>query len=829
MHRTNAPRRIAAITALASLFLLPAPARADIAPPEQAPGSNIQPAGATQVQMAAERVVIEVLRVKGARDTGLPVANVVASFTMRNTGNAAETMTVRFPLSDPSGQGDGFGGHPEIEQVIVTVNGKRTPTRVVTTPNPRSGSEPPIRWAAFDVTFPPGEDVAIDVRYILQSTGYMPYGRFKYILETGAGWAGPIGLATFVVKLPYPANGENVVLGRSTPGGQFSGDEVRWTFKDLEPTEQDNFYVTVLAPSVWERILEARRRTEATPKSAAAWRELAQAYLSAVYGRYSPEIGANFVPLIEEAYRRAQENDPTSAQLHAEWAQALLSLYPPILELDPIIVEKIFAALKAAFERDPSNPLAQKVLSEMRDWLTQRAASAGAEAETAKKQLEKLEQIVRQTGAAQFAATPTAGPTAGLAEATATSTPVATPLTTITATVAPTATPAATIEATVPSTPAAEPSPTAEAAAPATEPVVSSSIVTSTTETGTVITATTVSTATTTLTDTVTSQPVVVITVQESRTVTETAGITGTVPATVTEASATTIITTTPSEAAGIVITATVVTTATKALDETGAVRPESPGVITSTTVTTATTEASPFDPTRPATVTVIVAQTTISPTVTITRPAETGEPTTVETTVTSSVVSTATTGIAEPGALPSTSIITETEVVTTTIEPARTEGAAPVINVITETTVVTATVDSSGAITLGTPVTVVVTGAPTEIAVTPQATATNTPEPAATPVAPPTSEATALAEVATPAPVAEATPAAPAATAPPAGQGLQPATWFALLLTYAAGGAAVYGIHSVMIRRDRQRAEQRTESQNQVLDSTTDQPPADL
>lgn len=94
--------------------------------------------------------------------------------------------------------------------------------------------------------------------------------------------------------------------------------------------------------------------------------------------------------MLEEAYRRAQERDPTSAQLHAEWAQALLDLYPPILELDLTAAEKIFAALKAAFERDPSNPLAQRVLSDIWDWLMQRAKSTGAEAERARKQLEVL-------------------------------------------------------------------------------------------------------------------------------------------------------------------------------------------------------------------------------------------------------------------------------------------------------------------------------------------------------------------------------------------------------------------------------------------------------
>lgn len=606
MKRIAARHRIAAVAASISLILPATPVQADIAPPEQAPGSNIQPEGTTQVQMAAERVTIAVLRVKGARDTDLPVANVVASFTMRNTGNAPETMTVRFPLSDPDGRGDGFGSHPEIEQLIVAVNGKRLPTRVVTTTNPTGASEPPIRWAAFEVTFPPGKDVVINVQYILQSTGYPPYGRFKYILETGAGWYGPIGLATFVLKLPYPANEENVVLGRSTPGGQFFGDEVRWTFKDIEPTEQDNFYVTVLAPRVWEHILEARRRAQARPKSAAAWRELAQAYLSAIYGKYGVEIGGKFVPLIEEAYRRAQENDPASAQLHAEWAQALLNLYPPILELNPTAVEKILAALKAAFERDPSNPLAQRVLSDIRDWLARRAEAADAETETAKKQLEALAQIVRDTGADQFAATPTATSSPRLPDATAT-----------------------------PAIP--ETTPTTEAISPTTEPITSSVVATATTEVGLVITSTAISTVATTLTD--------------------------------------------------------------------------------------------------------------------------------------------------------------------------------------------TATVNPSRVITPGGQIVVTVTGAPPTSSAATQMATTDTPEPVATPMMPPTRGAITGAEAATPASASEATPAAQETTAPAARQGEEPAIWLMLLLTYIAGGAAVYSIHSLMIQRERTRAAQDESSSDQSTEQATNSP----
>jgi len=432
MQRTYRSLCIAAALALLAIPLPLPSARADIAPPEQAPGSAIQPEGGTRVQMVAERVVIEVLRVKGQRQVSLPTASVKAMFTMRNMGEAVERLAVRFPLTDLSGRGDGMGGHPEIEEVAIAVNNRPAPVRVITMTNPYEPTFPPVKWAVFNAAFPPGQDVQITVEYILQSTGYPPYGRFKYILETGAGWDGPIGSAEFILRLPYQANQQNVLLGQSTPGGGFAGREVRWRFKDIEPQQEDNFYVTVMAPGVWQRILDARRQAEARPGSAAAWRELAQAYLGAISGKYGPEQGAEFVPLVEEAYRRAQESDPGSAQLHAELAQALLSLYPPIFEINPEIADKILAALRAAFERDPGNALAQKVAADLREWLSRLAEASGAEGEAARAQLEQLEQLVKQTGADKLAPTPTMLPgPPGTPEAAATpsgaGTPEATP------------------------------------------------------------------------------------------------------------------------------------------------------------------------------------------------------------------------------------------------------------------------------------------------------------------------------------------------------------------------------------------------------------------
>ncbi len=90
------------ILALATgLFFPSQPARADIAPPAEPPGSNISPGESTQVQMLAETVQIQVQPVGYQSRPRLAVefalASVKASFVMRNQGQAAEQLQVRFP------------------------------------------------------------------------------------------------------------------------------------------------------------------------------------------------------------------------------------------------------------------------------------------------------------------------------------------------------------------------------------------------------------------------------------------------------------------------------------------------------------------------------------------------------------------------------------------------------------------------------------------------------------------------------------------------------------------------------------------------------------
>ena len=370
-HRVN-PERKAGLAALlaALLFAFAASATtgfADVAPPRQPPGSNISPAeGTTQVRMQAEEVV---LHISGSDDKAL--AEVRCEFIMRNTGEAAEQMQVRFPLADPGGEGNGFGQYPEVRDFQAGINGKEVATGILTTENPTGAERPSIRWATFDATFPPGEEVRIRVLYKTDGTGYPPAQQFSYILETGAGWKDSIGSADISVRLPYTATSENVLHyseGQTTPGGSFDGNFVRWHWDDLEPTRESNLEVTVLAPATWEAVLEARAATEASPTDPQTWVRLAGAYEAATTSRYPIFDGDPFATFSHEAYEHAIGLKPNDAQLHADfaalmWDQLAVQAFPE--EGDPWIA-RILNEISAALALDPQNKTGRDLYEEMR-------------------------------------------------------------------------------------------------------------------------------------------------------------------------------------------------------------------------------------------------------------------------------------------------------------------------------------------------------------------------------------------------------------------------------------------------------------------------------
>lgn len=115
------------------------------------------------------------------------------SFTMHNDGMADENIQAQFPLSNWDGSGDGSFEFPEIEKLVVEVDGKRTPT--IRRLEPLT-ADTEVAWAVFDVTFSANKDVVINVTYTDRATGYPLDAEFYYILQIGeAGQAGMDQLA----------------------------------------------------------------------------------------------------------------------------------------------------------------------------------------------------------------------------------------------------------------------------------------------------------------------------------------------------------------------------------------------------------------------------------------------------------------------------------------------------------------------------------------------------------------------------------------------------------------------------------------------------------
>ena len=318
--------------ALFSTLLVFIPARADVAPPESPPGTNIVPGSdTTQVRMVAEVVTMTVLSQPAGNSVGQ--AKTDAAFLMRNQGATAENIEVRFPLTFLDGRDNGFGQFPEITDIQISVNGKTVPTRRIE--SAAAGAANPTPWAAFNVNFPPGQDVPITVIYTADGFGYEPYFALRYVLETGAGWNGTIGTADVIVKLPYAASPKNVLLdetsgfSQTTPGAQLAGNEIHWHFTDFEPTSANNIEVTLLQPSVWRKVLDETANTTKNPNDGEAWGRLGKVYKEIVRQRAfrADPAGIEMYQLSTLAYGQAVNILPDDALWHYGFADLLWTHY----------------------------------------------------------------------------------------------------------------------------------------------------------------------------------------------------------------------------------------------------------------------------------------------------------------------------------------------------------------------------------------------------------------------------------------------------------------------------------------------------------------------
>ena len=317
---------------------------ADAAPPPEAAASDVTPGQGTQVQMISETVVLEVRAEPVTRYdyTFTPtVALVTADFLMCNLGNVTETLDVRFPMAWPTK--DEGAPYPIIQNTQVKVNGRQVVTRQV------DFDDQP--WITWPVTFTPGRDVRMTVKYSTVATewgnafresfslvdlaDYNSIADLYYILETGAGWRGPIGQGDIIFRFPYSASLEMIessdyfrpAYTSTTPSFVVEGHNLRWHFTNLEPTSKNNIHLSMITPPVWQAILDARRKVQRQPNDAQAHIQLGEAYWMAVPVKNDwPEgmsVADHFGPLAEAAFKRAVELAPNDILARVDYARFL--------------------------------------------------------------------------------------------------------------------------------------------------------------------------------------------------------------------------------------------------------------------------------------------------------------------------------------------------------------------------------------------------------------------------------------------------------------------------------------------------------------------------
>jgi hypothetical protein len=257
---------------LLAALLCAAPALADVGPPPAHPAWSISPGDfVTQVQMVSEEVLLDI-----RPEEGNP-ADVEATFNMLNTGVADESFDVWFPLGEELYGGKAYRIY-EVTDFKAWMDGGQA--EVVIDDLDEEG----LVWAHWPASFPAGEPVVIRVTYraAAEMASDLPWHlRYRYILETGAGWKDVIEYARVTVQAPFLMSEPDWKYSLGDPyfvkplGYATAGDRIVWTFYNLEPTAADNIEFDLIYPSFWEDIQAAQAAIDAGQATAETYYTLA--------------------------------------------------------------------------------------------------------------------------------------------------------------------------------------------------------------------------------------------------------------------------------------------------------------------------------------------------------------------------------------------------------------------------------------------------------------------------------------------------------------------------------------------------------------------------
>ncbi|MBN1889572.1 MAG: hypothetical protein JW850_16370 [Thermoflexales bacterium] len=335
----------------------------------------------TQVQMVSERVEMELLTSLGVADEDRYTSQirVTAWFSMHNQGPAEETMQAVFPLgsfneckdySELPGPASYNGYVINPDTFVVQVNGEPITSGQMTTDYPSCRyAWLKMPWAVFDVTFPLDQDVLVRIDYVMDGGKWDAIDNIEYVLETGAGWKGPITQGDIILRYPQSISPEQV-LPLTTPGYQILGNEMRWSFTNLEPTSRDNILISMIALETWQSIVSAREKTEQNPADASAWLELADGYWRISTPGKNVRDVPGFAQKADETYRLALATNSENADILAGYAAYMYERCDYCWSGDDDVLE-VVAVLDKALTIDPSQARANELLFYIQQYRSQ--------------------------------------------------------------------------------------------------------------------------------------------------------------------------------------------------------------------------------------------------------------------------------------------------------------------------------------------------------------------------------------------------------------------------------------------------------------------------
>jgi hypothetical protein len=184
--------------------------------------------------------------------------------------------------------------------------------------------------------------------------------------------------------MPYAASASNVFVSNPwdpepVPAPAFVGREVRWHWRDLEPTVEDDLHLAFVWPGLWQEILDLEAETGENPADVEAAIALAEDYREAGSERHGFMVSSSLYHLSRTAIEEALAYNPGSLDLRIELASIeawRCESYPPCS------LEEVAANLEIVDRLIEANPSVQQLLdiqSRLQSAAQQAAAYASRE------------------------------------------------------------------------------------------------------------------------------------------------------------------------------------------------------------------------------------------------------------------------------------------------------------------------------------------------------------------------------------------------------------------------------------------------------------------